>query len=335
MIPPDLAPAPKPRPGATPARARADVPTKPAPSAPTKAKAPVRTKEHADDRRTPVRAPARDARDGAEALGSHGDFRTWLTRRTEEGRAAILAHRGNIEGGAKPNTIASLEAARRDRTSDAVEMDISELRDGTLVVYHDGDDPSIESIHDLDRDDLKDHPDIPTLDAWAKRAGELGTNVMAEFKGHGYEREAISTLQRHLHDDQLEAMSFDPDAVRGVHAIDSRIPVTLVIDRDGDAPSVEEQVDDLGFDPDHIEVVRENVNEDVLSAMEARGIGVLVGKEDAGEQLALTKDHRVHGILTDRPTQAANLRDGRWVVDLFGRVGVANELGLVLNPQNT
>lgn len=231
----------------------------------------------------------------------------------------ILAHRGNheLKGGSIDNTIESLDNAAHDGHSDAVEMDFQPLGDGTLVVYHDSElaDGSRQGtpLSDLGRDDIEtpEYAKIPTLEEWAEHAGSLGVNVMAEFKGHGFEQEAIETLQRYIRPHHLATWSFDRDALSAVHAIDPTIPQALVIDRDDDAGSPAEQVDSLGYRPQFVEVVDENVNEDVLDDMTARGIGVLVGESDGYRQSQLFRDDRISGIVTSYVTQADDLRDGR------------------------
>jgi glycerophosphoryl diester phosphodiesterase len=237
---------------------------------------------------------------------------TWLQQAVDGHRKLAIAHRGNTEHGAAPNSIDSLEAAAKAKRADAVEMDIQELGDGTLVVYHDGDDAKIADgdLERMTKADLDEHPQIPTLEEWSKRAGELDVNVLAEFKGHGYEQEALDTLQRHVDADRLVTMSFDADALRGVRAVDPSVPTVFVPSRAEDADPVAEQVDDLGFVPDAVEVADAGISEETLSSMDERGIPVLAGKDDVFEQHRLLNDDRVVGVLTNRSTQASLLRDG-------------------------
>jgi hypothetical protein len=88
------------------------------------------------------------------------------------------------------------------------------------------------------------------------------------------------------------------------------VPVGLVPDRGSDADDVPDQVDDLGFDPDFIEIADDDINDSTLSAMHDQGIGVLTGKDGAYLQQQLLHDPRVQGILTNQPTQAWMLREG-------------------------
>ena len=59
-----------------------------------------------------------------------------------------------------------------------------------------------------------------------------------------------------------------------------------------------------------MEIADGDINERVLSWMDARGVEVLVGKDSTAEQRRLFRDERISGILTNTPTTAADARDG-------------------------
>jgi glycerophosphoryl diester phosphodiesterase len=269
-------------------------------------------------RKTPGQRPAQQP---TPSRDSGRNERNYLRQAFEDGDPLVFAHRGNHEHTADhdaENTIGSLVRAARDGASDAVEVDFQRLGDGTIVAFHDDTVRAGAGIAQFDiplasltLEQLRGlHPKVPTIDQWARRAGTLDIDVMAELKGAGYEREVLEALERYVPKHRLAAMSFDADAVRAVHALDPDMPVGLVPTRGADDPTPQQQVADLGFRPDFVEIADGDINERVLSWMDARGVEVLVGKDSTAEQRRLFRDERISGILTNTPTTAADARDG-------------------------
>lgn len=123
----------------------------------------------------------------AATLGEHAD-----------GGTLVLAHRGFVDGGVE-NTIGALEAAHA-AGADLVEMDVQQTRDGGWVLMHDNDltrlagiagsvgrmtlaEATAVTVHDESGRSER----IPSLEAYLRRADELGQQLLIEVKVHGGE----------------------------------------------------------------------------------------------------------------------------------------------------
>lgn len=243
----------------------------------------------------------------------------FITSAARQGAKLVIAHKGHHDLDAtprvKPNTIAALRKAAADGATDAVEADIRSLRDGTLVVYHDehlADGPHEgELLRDLNASDLRDYPDIPTLDAFAAAAADVHMNVVADIKERGPERRIIDTLLEHLPKERVSAFSFEPSVVKDLDAAYPDIPVGYLPRQYGDSSfkstrsyllgSPMEQVDRLGFRPDYIEVSGDDVNLQVLDYAGEHHVPVVVGGTSGAVKQQLAGDHRVLGFMVDSP----------------------------------
>lgn len=228
--------------------------------------------------------------------------------------AAVAAHRGWHAGGAPKNGMLALELAHANG-ADWVELDIRRLGDGTIIVFHDAHMDGVP-LHRLDRRVLAAHPEVPTLEQWARRAGKLGIGVLAEFKEPGYEREALDILRRHVDGDKLDLMSFEPAAVKRLAQLAPDRPVGLLTYdlpatrrlRNAFAPgSLPEQARRLGASFVGLNV--EQATDRTIGAIHARGLGAAVWTVD--EPLVLSRllaDRRVATVITDVPGEALKLR---------------------------
>lgn len=224
--------------------------------------------------------------------------------------ASIAAHRGWHQDGAPKNSIRGLEAAAANGI-DAVEIDVRRLRDGTLVVHHDATLPDGRKLADVDLPAISQYAEIPTLDEWAKRAGELHVNGLVELKESGYEQEVVDTLLRHMKRDTLEFFSFKPAATRALSRIVPDRPVGLLSDLKSPARTgarlVQDAVDAkasfLGLN------VRQTAD-DVLTQAIRNHLGVKVWTVDLPEDLMrLIDDYRVSTVITDKPALAKEIRE--------------------------
>ncbi|MCW2972191.1 MAG: glycerophosphoryl diester phosphodiesterase [Thermoleophilia bacterium] len=239
----------------------------------------------------------------------------WLDRFGRGRGPAIIAHRGNHERTETENDLPALEAMARDGVSDAVEMDIRRLGDGTLVIHHDAaltDGPRVGvPLGQLTAADLRAYPRLATLEAWARRAGELGVNVLAEFKESGYEAVALDVLHRFVAPEHLAAFSFNQRALQGIHAADPSLPVGLLASRAKvGRPTLVDQLRSLGFTPHFVEFNADNATVEALGTAQAFGIDLMFGTGNAAWQRELIGNPAVLGFLTDRPTAEWRVRDG-------------------------
>lgn len=222
----------------------------------------------------------------------------------------IAAHRAWHQDGAPKNSIAGLEQAARHGV-DSVEIDVRRLRDGTLVVHHDATLPDGRLLAEVDRVVLDAYPEIPTLDAWAKRAGELKVIGLIELKESGYEDDVVRTLRRHLTDAQLEFFSFKSAAVRALGRIVPDRPVGLLSDLLAPARTGAELVRDAKLSSaTFLGLNVRQTSDDVLDSAYRSGLGVKVWTVDEpADMVRLLGDHRVDTVITDRPALALKIRE--------------------------
>ncbi|MCW2972190.1 MAG: glycerophosphodiester phosphodiesterase [Thermoleophilia bacterium] len=258
-----------------------------------------------------ARPVASHATDGVDALAPpRAQLPNWIERHGHGTMPAVVAHRGNAtKSGTSGNDLASLRAAAADGSSDAVEFDMRRLRDGTIVVHHDAhvwEGPLWgRSLASLTRDELKDHPEIPTLEEFASEAGRLGVNVMAEFKETGYEAEALDVLKQHLRPDQLAVWSFSREALRNVHEEDASIPIGLVAQRHFWHRSLEHQLDDLGFTPAFVELNDTNDDFEAMATARRRDVDLMFGSGARSTIEAQAHEPDVVGFVANDPVRAA------------------------------
>ncbi|MCW2925171.1 MAG: glycerophosphodiester phosphodiesterase [Thermoleophilia bacterium] len=229
---------------------------------------------------------------------------------------AIAAHRGWHVDGATKNSMAALEEAGRNGV-DWVENDVRSLGDGTLVVHHDPMLADGRMLSELTVHDLADLPHVPTLDAWAKRAGELGVGGLIELKEHGAEAETVATVERYLPGHRINYMSFDHEAVRSLRALAPNRPVGLLSDlgaagadgvrRSADAATLVANARATGASFLGLNVGQ--ATDPVLAAAHEAGLGVAVWTVDRPADIArLLADQRVHTVISDVPRLAKSLR---------------------------
>ncbi len=222
----------------------------------------------------------------------------------------ISAHRAWHQDGAPKNSIPALDHAVAGGV-DSVEIDVRRLGDGTLVVHHDATLPDGRRLADVDSAALAAYPDIPTLDDWARRAGELDAKALVELKESGYEDDVVRTLRRHLTDLQLEFFSFKSAAVRALSRIVPDRPVGLLSELQHPARTGAELVRDAkAASANFLGLNVAQAQDDVLLAAFRDDLGVKVWTvDDPTDLVRLLGDHRVDTVITDRPALALKIRE--------------------------
>lgn len=229
---------------------------------------------------------------------------------------AIAAHRGWHADGAAKNSVPALERAARGAT-EWTENDVHELRDGVQVVHHD---PALADgrlLADLDSSILASHPEIPTLEEWSRRAGELDMGALVELKEHGGEERTVETVSRHVPRDKINYMSFNAHAVRRLRELEPDLPIGLLSDlRPPDvnglrrSDTARQIVDNaLSAGASFVGLNVGQATEPVLAAAHGAGLGVAVWTVDEAPDLKrLMADHRVTTVITDKPALAQEIR---------------------------
>ncbi len=222
----------------------------------------------------------------------------------------IAAHRGWHKDGAPKNSIQALERAAAGGV-DAIELDVRRLGDGTLVVHHDAALADGRLLAAVDRRVLREFPEIPTLDDWARRASELRASALVELKEVGYEAEVVATMRRFLPDERVEYFSFEPDAVRALRRIEPNRPVGLLSRLQHPARTGAELVQDAKAA--HATFLGLNVRQtqdDVLRHAAQNDLRVKVWTVDLLEDMwRLSADPRVDTIISDVPDLALRVRN--------------------------
>lgn len=160
----------------------------------------------------------------------------------------IVAHQG-FHAGPEPTVRNSMEAFRRASTLgiDAFETDIHRTKDGVLILNHD---PHVSKggplIADLTYDQLpllEDGQKYGKVAELAALAQATGHKVDFEIKEPGYERQIVEELSAALPLDQWEIISFVPDAIRAVEAVNPAVRTGFL------GPELKPEVRDSWFYP--------------------------------------------------------------------------------------
>lgn len=159
-----------------------------------------------------------------------------------DGRPRRIGHRG-AAALAPGNTLASLERAVAEGV-DAVEFDVLDLEDGSLVLAHSDDLLELSGgvargrLRDRSLDELRRAvPALATLDEalalLAERARSTGVHV--DLKGTGYEREAVEALRSHGLVERALISSVFHESLRTIRTLepDVRLGLAYPFDRRG------------------------------------------------------------------------------------------------------
>jgi glycerophosphoryl diester phosphodiesterase len=221
---------------------------------------------------------------------------------------AVTAHRGWHADGAPKNSIAALERASTGG-ADMVENDLRQLGDGTIIVHHDDHIGGVP-LDQLDRSILDANPQIPTLERWAQRAGELGMTGLIEVKDPGFEREAVEILRRHMPDEHLNFFSFHPAVTKQLRSIVPNRPIGLLSDLQSPALSgaqlvrnaVDARASFVGLN------VRQSSNV-VLQAVHDANLGATVWTvKTPADHARLLAHPLVTSVISDMPQVATKIR---------------------------
>ena len=138
-------------------------------------------------------------------------------------RPLLLGHRGARALKSIPeNTVASFDQALADGC-DGFEFDVRLTADGVPLVCHDPQTGSIE----IARSSAEQLSALPQLqDVLARYRDRAFLDI--ELKVSGLEKITVALLQQHPPRRGFVVSSFLPEALRGVHALNTRIPLGVI-----------------------------------------------------------------------------------------------------------
>lgn len=241
---------------------------------------------------------------------------------------AVVAHRGDTYG-AVENTLESLEAAAT-LGADVVELDVLQAADGGLVVVHDTNLRRIAGVNrevaamttaELTATTVRqgDHVGtIPTFEAFAARAAELGVPLLVELKSHGREHgdlvgDVVAVLEQHDLVEGSLVQAFDRETVT---EIESRFPEVTT----GWVVAFSRGRLDPGV-ADFVTMEQTSYSPAVLRQAHAAGVAVYLWTVTDPVRMRVFIRDGVDGLITGDPRSALHERSA---VD--GEAGVADRL---------
>ncbi len=241
-----------------------------------------------------------------------------LDRLPDTQAVTISAHRA----GPPPepeNTLAALELAI-DSGAEYSEIDVQLTRDGVPVILHDADlmrvagdprqiaDVRFDEVKDLiqrpDGDSPPDERRLATLGEFLERArGRIG--LMIELKYYGFDSRlaevVIREIKKHQMENEVVVMSLNLDAVRQVQELAPGLTT-------GYLSAI--TLGNLSRLPvDFIAISRQSVTPSLVRSAKEQGIEVHVWTVNRPHDIANVIEMGVHGIITDDPGLAIQVRD--------------------------
>ncbi|MCW2955581.1 MAG: glycerophosphoryl diester phosphodiesterase [Thermoleophilia bacterium] len=246
----------------------------------------------------------------------------------------VVAHRGfhGVDGPVE-NTLGAFTRAI-DAGADAIELDVRRTRDGVLAVHHDAQLPGSGGvIAQLDHAQLPRHADgqaVPTLGEAAELARSRDVGMVIELKDSGLAQAAVDALRGRIPFDDVEVISFSPDTVRAVEALEPGIRTGFIAPH---LPSWLQQtplyagamwaIDALGQRPaldaaaragaDYVSVERRMATPGFLAEAQRRNVPVTVWTVNDEADMRRLTDAGVYGIVTDDTALARRIRDEKHV----------------------
>jgi glycerophosphoryl diester phosphodiesterase len=224
----------------------------------------------------------------------------------------VTAHRGS-SARAPENTLSALRAAIEDR-ADSAEIDVQELADGAVVLFHDTDLKRIagvdRKIWEVDLAEFRRHDvggwfspafrgeRVATLEQAIDVArGQIRLNI--ELKFHGHEKRLVERVVETIREKRFREgcviSSLRLDALETVRRLDPGLRIgSIVFDSVGDLTRL---------DVDFLSVRRERVDLALIRRARRRGLPVHVWTVNDPAAMAAFVDRRVDAILTDEPAR--------------------------------
>lgn len=251
----------------------------------------------------------------------------------------VIAHRG-ASGAAPENTMAAIRQAIEDG-ADWVEIDVQEISDGSVVVFHDSDfmklakDPTKiweATPDDLNRIDVGSWFDpkfkdqrVPTLESvLAECKGKTGLFIELKYYGHqvDLEKKVVELVEAHGMADDVVIISLKLDGIQKIKTLRPKWKVGLLM-------SV--ATGNLGgIDAEMLAVNAAFVNRPFVRSADGMGKQVCVWTVNDAVTMSYMIGAGVSGLITDEPALARSViqqRENlglteRLVLELAGFLGV-------------
>lgn len=237
-----------------------------------------------------------------------------------EDDVVVIAHRGASKS-APENTLASIEQAIVDG-ADSVEIDVQEIADGEVVVYHDKDfmrlaetnlniwDATLEDLESIDIgssfDPKFDSERVPTLREVlekCKNRVQLTIELKTYGKGVMLEKRVAALVEETEMVDQSVFMSLSQSQVKEMQRIRPNWNFGLLMSVSSG------KINDL--DVDFLAVNSKFATYDFISKAHKSGKKVYAWTVNDPEKMATLVNRDIDGLITDRPALARKFLDER------------------------
>jgi glycerophosphoryl diester phosphodiesterase len=202
-------------------------------------------------------------------------------------RPLLLGHRGARADKSIPeNTIASFDRALADGC-DGFEFDVRLTEDEEAVVCHD---EKVRGYH-LSRTPAKQVSHLPRLRDVLQRYRDSFLDI--ELKVKGLERITLDLFLRHKPRRGFVVSSFQPGALKSMHALDPTVPLGLICE-------FENQLRLWGDLPVQYVIVQHALAEgELVRKIKGAGKKVLVWTVNSSDEMRRFRDLGVDGIISD------------------------------------
>ena len=215
----------------------------------------------------------------------------------------IIAHRGASGLTGEDNTLKSFRQAWL-MSCDMVEFDVRQTKCGAIICFHDQN-LNGALISDLTLSELKSLVacDIPLLEETVIECkGKIELDV--EIKEHGFEKEIVEILQKHLDKDAYIVKSFMPEVVKKIAEIDASVRRGLLLsgyDKDDKEKFITESSKAIKICQPHFLGVYYKVLEPWFLEHASFQFPILAWTVNNPVDMQNILDLNIEGIITDRP----------------------------------
>ena len=228
----------------------------------------------------------------------------------------IIAHRAGAVF-APENTVSALSQAIADK-ADCAEIDVQQLKDGTLIVMHDSNfkrtTGNNKNVWDVTYPEIKDYDagssfsseftgePIPTLEDMLKNAKNK-INLMIELKLTGHERtdtlekQTLKLIDKYDMLPQCTIASMNLDILEKIKKLEPRIDTVYI------TPLLYSQNFDISY-LDGYSIETTSLSRDMVNSIKSQGKKVYGWTANSEDTINKNLRYQVNGIITDNPLLA-------------------------------